>query len=373
MEIRFCDLCNESVPQSDIERGLAFLRGDRVVCANCDAAMGGISEGETQAQGAARPKPAPTPMPAPASAPPVMRAHVPARNGPAIMAGFLAVVAILLVAGVTLFLGLRLEEARSEVAGELSDQRLEFAGELRAERAERERLLAALGERIDRAGSDLREDAQREAGRMDESLAAMRTTLESVNERLHALSRHDVELERQREDLDGLRSAVDQLQIDVGQLARGLLEVEQRSPSGFGLAQPTTPEPAAPAWAGLVEELESTNAGERWSAVQALGETRDERVVAYLIPMLQDEDIFVRMATARIFGDLESVDAVPSLIEALADEEAPVREASVSSLRLITGKNFRFDPMASQSERERRRKAWREWWENTGRQELGQV
>ena len=41
MEVHFCDLCNESVPQRDLDLGRAFLHKGRVVCAACDHAMGG--------------------------------------------------------------------------------------------------------------------------------------------------------------------------------------------------------------------------------------------------------------------------------------------------------------------------------------------
>src|SRR5262245_5414832 len=39
MKIHFCDLCNESVPQGDLDQGRAFIRKGRVVCAACDRAM----------------------------------------------------------------------------------------------------------------------------------------------------------------------------------------------------------------------------------------------------------------------------------------------------------------------------------------------
>ena len=39
MEIFFCDICNESVPEGDLNHGLAYRRGNRVVCAPCDRAM----------------------------------------------------------------------------------------------------------------------------------------------------------------------------------------------------------------------------------------------------------------------------------------------------------------------------------------------
>ena len=44
MEIQFCDLCNESVPEGDLAAGRAYLRKGRVVCSDCDAAMGGGGE-----------------------------------------------------------------------------------------------------------------------------------------------------------------------------------------------------------------------------------------------------------------------------------------------------------------------------------------
>ncbi|MDF1798021.1 MAG: hypothetical protein P1V81_02505, partial [Planctomycetota bacterium] len=41
MKIHFCDLCNESVPQNDLDQGRAFMRKGRVICATCDDVMGG--------------------------------------------------------------------------------------------------------------------------------------------------------------------------------------------------------------------------------------------------------------------------------------------------------------------------------------------
>ena len=39
MKIHFCDLCNESVPQSDLDQGRARMLKGRVVCASCERAM----------------------------------------------------------------------------------------------------------------------------------------------------------------------------------------------------------------------------------------------------------------------------------------------------------------------------------------------
>ena len=72
------------------------------------------------------------------------------------------------------------------------------------------------------------------------------------------------------------------------------------------------------------------------------------------------------MATARILGDLEAAVGIGALIDTLVDPEASVREAAVVSLRSITGRSFRFDPLGKESERAKRVKAWRDWWKKSG-------
>src|SRR5689334_21576409 len=47
MKIHFCDLCNESVPQSDLDLGQARMVKDRVVCASCERAMSHADPGAT--------------------------------------------------------------------------------------------------------------------------------------------------------------------------------------------------------------------------------------------------------------------------------------------------------------------------------------
>jgi len=70
MNIHFCSLCNESVPQADLDLGRAFVRRGRVICAVCERAMthetgssahgtaetrdsGGMGDGQTAAATAA--------------------------------------------------------------------------------------------------------------------------------------------------------------------------------------------------------------------------------------------------------------------------------------------------------------------------------
>jgi HEAT repeat protein len=111
-----------------------------------------------------------------------------------------------------------------------------------------------------------------------------------------------------------------------------------------------------------VPDLGSPKAAVRWEAVDQIGQARDAESVPFLVPMLKDADVFVRMATARVLGDIQATSAVPALIDALEDGEAAVREATLGALRVITGKDLRFDPLASDAERAKKVKAWRDWW-----------
>ena len=51
MKILFCDLCNESVHQSDLDGGRAFMRKGRVVCGKCDRLMSQREEASFVAPG----------------------------------------------------------------------------------------------------------------------------------------------------------------------------------------------------------------------------------------------------------------------------------------------------------------------------------
>ena len=79
----------------------------------------------------------------------------------------------------------------------------------------------------------------------------------------------------------------------------------------------------------------------------------------------------MRMAAARILGELGSPQSIPALIGGLRDSEPSVREAAVVALRKLSGKSFKFDPTASESDRARRVKAWRDWWDKAEEDILG--
>jgi hypothetical protein len=246
-------------------------------------------------------------------------------------------------------------------------------------RAENDERLDLLESRMDRAARD-GENARRALEiRFDDLRASIERSLETVRREVQDGS---VRLDAVRAglaELSGLDGRIDGLVEESAQVDEALRALVAEHDSlaarvddlaALGLTAQgviggrAEPEPAdtGPAWAPLLEDLQSPNEGKRWTAVTALAETGDPEVVQHLIPMLNDPGIFVRMAAARVIGDLGEPLGIPALIDALEDPEEPVRQAAVDALRQMTGRNFRFDAGADESDRARKIKSWRDWW-----------
>lgn len=362
MNLHFCDLCNESIPQADLDQARAVRRGERLICSACEAAMSPVPLHSPPAAigmgTVALPKPAPAPS-----------------GGSSVLAVSLAFSSVALVVGVGagayLFWRLEHESARlsqtiSEVARVAPEQARTVSAALAEETEQREGELVAV--RAELAGmaarvlelehvSAGRADLERRVGRLDERLAA--------SDDLSARVEHQA-------------GALDQLANTV---ASELQAAATRARETVKEAAPRASESAAPArapaeplasggaqWQGWVTDLASANSGTRWQAVQSLGMTGDPAVVPHLVPMLTDADIFVRMAVCRHLGSLKSIEAIPALIDTLEDEEASVREAALVALRAISGQSIQFDPLAKDGERSKRVRAWRDWWEQASKE-----
>ncbi len=112
----------------------------------------------------------------------------------------------------------------------------------------------------------------------------------------------------------------------------------------------------------FVDNLEDAEVSKRWTAVDELLGSGDKRVVAYLLPRLKDRDVYIRRHCAKGLGKLGDKKAVPALLDALEDPESVVRQAALKSLQLLAGRNFAFDPEASVASRKRALKVIRGWW-----------
>ena len=378
MKIFFCDLCNESVPQGDLDEGRASLRKGRVICATCDRLMsaqeaqGGF--GASSAGGGTATLTAPAPASTSAATLAVPRDL--GRPDPAPRTSstgvWLALVTLIFsaaafallveritgletqtlqedraLAGDVRGLTRELEAAVADVGEQSGELELRFAGGLNDARRAAEERVAELSAQLS--------DARVEIARSNEVVERLRGEL--AEERADAVRRHD--------DLTGRLARAEE---DLRYYAQRLADLEMASlrPVTSGLSPAATEAAGAPAWQGLLADLASPLAGTRWQAVDALGEVDDPAVIEHLIPVLRDPDVFVRMAGARALEKRGAMDAVPALIDALEDPEAAVREAAFVALNSLTGRDFRFDPLAGDSDRAKRVKAWRDWWEKEG-------
>jgi len=373
MDIYFCDICNESVPQSDLDRGMAFRRGERVVCFACDSSM-------SQAEGGAATPDKPLgdadegegPSAAAGVAPAEAKAsgssaevEVSASSGGGNLSGCFACCLGIAIVIFGYSWGKEALEKQAELTRAVED--LRSADEATGERfSDMQISLSRSGQQEAEATSAAIAKVQADS---DEKVANLRVRLGRLENSLEALRQATTEDRRlQAAELKEVQKVAESAAESADQLVEGTQPLLERVAAleevlSGGLAGAGSPDSGgrAPSWAVNLADLRDASAGNRWTAVTVLGDTGDERVVPHLLPMLADEDVFVRMATARVLGELGSEEAIPALIETLSDGQAAVREATVVALRVLSGKDFRFDPLGKDADRRKAQDAWRKW------------
>jgi hypothetical protein len=284
----------------------------------------------------------------------------------------LGLVALLLTGGLAFWVGGRLNRLDSALASSASllqdaqdDARVRIDQELTAQAAR----AAEQGDRLAGELRELREWLNAQVSADDLRVRQVEDRLNEFGQRTESMAESFGSVDRHGQELAALEQRFTAVEQDLQAIGERLAGVERRPSAGVPEATPLAAaaeegDPAPPPWMGLVEELASPNTSERWQAVLALGDTRDPAVSEFLLPALRDEDIFIRMVTARVLGDLGSPLGIPALIDALDDSESAVREAAYLALRSLTKRDFPFDWVTEDSsERARRIKTWREWWE----------
>jgi hypothetical protein len=370
MKIHFCDLCNESVPEGDFSTGKAFRREGRVICSTCDAVM--TSHDAFGGAGGAT-------LPPPRLAPPVAGAAEVGQAAAEVRArgSWMGAAALLLAVGSAWFFSGQLADIRDRERGlrEVVDQELNGVGRdldgfsLSSKRRDEE-----LEGRLRRDLTAGRADVEVGLGALRGELKAAQQQLASIDNELvrQAGVQREGEVEAGRR-IDDLLAQSMQSRQALDSLATRLEQNEQALAQERARPSASPDRPSGPKYAAEIADLASGAASTRWNAVQSLGETGDPGVVPHLIPLLGDSDVFVRMAVARVFGDLASPLSIEPLISALEDEESVMREAAMASLHIITGRDFRFDPFAKPAERAKRVAAWRDWWKKARDEYFGDL
>lgn len=409
MEVRFCDLCNESVPQSDLDQGRAVVLKGRVVCATCDRAMShsrqqvaaanaahSAAGGGPFASSTSGPNGAPLasvssssppgPMFPPEPGDPVrstasLTASSPSGGSRSSAPMWVAVLGLLFTAGAIVAFDRRFKTLAEN--DRTLDQRAvglssrvgtleQLPGQItESQRALQTSLRAAYSTEVDGLRRDMRELGTTVKSTRDE-IARLASELQAARgESSGALTAWQSRVEeigkRVAEREDAMRAQLERLDA-LEQSVKSAAEAPPAAAQGGG--EGAAPADAANAgWKALLPGLTSANSGDRWSAVDTLGQLGDAEATQHLIPLLKDADVFVRMCVARVLGALNATAAtpnanlaIPALIDALEDVDSPVRETAKTALWQITKRDINFDPNASDAERAKRLKAVREWW-----------
>lgn len=400
MKIQFCDLCNESVPQSDLDAGRArFVKG-RVVCSSCERAMSlGMPSAGARAEGGATADPLPAPIPgealpaaAPGNLPPValwspppQQQQQPTQPPPSPAAAprsssiglWVAVLGLLATAGVVFVFQRRIDELvvaenglvlrASQHEQELSRLKTNLRASIDDQIGTEKRWKLELERQAERFQS-LADALAKSSQAADHAREELQQTLAHLREDLHQGA---VSGEQRLDELSHRIAQGEDAQRDLREKLSDFQKSAEDARKAVELAAKSAPAPApapenAPAWQAALSNLSSDNPSLRWEAVDALGRSKDAGAIPHVTPMLRDTDLFVRMCAARVLGDLGTLQGVAALIDSLEDAEVPVRETAWNALRSLTGKDIKFDPQANEAERQKRVKQWREWWKKEG-------
>lgn len=337
LEVYFCDLCNQSVPQTDLESRRAMRVKGKVIGACClpalrPAAGGGVAE----------------------------------RRGGSGAAVLVAVVTLAGIAAAAAFLDWRMSDEVGELSARVAslEERVRH-GQERLNGVEE--AVTEVGARVDLdkvvgqvAGLESRLDAVRASvdlrtSRLDEALVA-------------AADAEKTAFAEQRGAVAGLRESIERLGGEVAML-RAMPRPAPAAVAPDVVSPPPVAVPASAPESGLPAELQhhvaalsDADPGTRFSAVDKLLRSKEAKVLPALLPMAKDDNIFVRRLTVEGLRDFRSPDAVDALIVALSDVEPLVRVTANASLKVLTGQKFEFDD-ASASTRAVSLRRWQEWWE----------
>lgn len=379
MDIEFCDICGESVPNGDVDDGTAKRFGDRLVCKRCDDAMTrhiGPAAAATQGGAAFAAAHDHAGALGHVHGPGHVHGHGLGRadgSGPLWLAA--ACVAVVALVG---YLAVdRVQDAERRVQADVAGQMVHLEDRIAGlEHVLRHSVAPIFEEDRDAPRFDaLAARLETIEGRLDDRLDPdlLFAEFEQVSADLRAVSAalgDDAEAGLRATDtrLDAIADDVARLRDDLSLLARSLLEVLEDAPQVAQAPAEIKREAAEsqPDWIVFVPSLSSDDEGERWNAVEELGASGDPEAAEHLVPMLRDRELFVRMAAARVLGDLGNELAITPLIDALEDVEPSVRESAVLSLRLLTNRSFGFEPNGEVRDRQRTSKKWRDWWEGEG-------
>lgn len=351
MEIRFCTVCNESIPDPEFDSGRALVSGGESLHVAC-----------------------------------ALRRSMEGRG----LGRVLVLLLALYAAAVSTFLlvggrGQGSAEPTSEVSeatrayvdGERAALEKRVTGWIDARAGDVRR--EVVEELAPRLRDELSRKVEEQARKTEDNLAANTRILhDRLNEFANRLARDEEQL-----------AELNRWRIEIQQLAERLAEV-------LDAGQPTTP--AAPPPGGTratptqgtdgtsegapapgptvdpgreelinkwIERLRDPDDDVVFTSTIELARLKALRAAPDLIQVLEKhKDFYARLGAATALGEIPAVDGVPALVEALADRDDLVRTAANEALKRMTGQDFNFSSQLSKNERTRIQRQWRQWWKD---------
>ena len=335
MKIYFCDGCNESIPLADIQAGQVTTIKGKLFCRTC-IPPGGTAAGPTQTV-------------------------VKTRTHPVL------IMLLLLLVAWTAY-----RDLRPLAAGDFSYT--ESLGDLQQKDADAR--FGALEQDVTdlrRDGSELERRVDFYRGDLDQVRAAeadLSRSMDQLGSEIDRLLRGQAETGELIEKMNLVENRMDLVNGRADTLGDMVARLEQTiamglvpaSSAGGGEVAATHAE-AGPTSAqeALRRQLLDEDPGQRFDAVSQILEGRHKEFTADLLPMLQDEDPFVRILAMEVLGEFGAVEAVPALFDVLDSPSAQIRKTAAETLVRLTGYDPGYDPRGSQADRNKAVAAWRKW------------
>ena len=330
-ELSFCNLCDHSIPDSELRDGSASRVGDRALCGKCLALLVEVVE---------PPKSSAVPL----------------------LATLLALAAL----ASCVMLLLRIDGLKSDLSASLDRLEMTRAADLKETGDDIQmvrRLFVEETSLFENQFELLRGGLQSQGARIGEQVFQLDSSAMEVkqinavqSDLLSRLSRVEstasVLEDRQRAQRSTQENLRDQLTRVGGQLDK---------------LQAAAPTPDEDIFSGevsaLLRSLQGDDPEVRYDALEKLSGIQDPRLLPHIFPLLADPYEFTRFLAAHTLGDWEAKAAVPHLIEALLDEVKFVREAAVRSLRRITAQNLDYQHDGDDEQLRAGYQQWKTWWE----------
>lgn len=340
MEIRFCTICNESIPDGEFETGRAIQAGKKSQHVAC-----GLKRAAEM-------------------------------NGPR---SWLTSVLALYAAGVATFF---LVSTLAKTDAPPPEPKVPEIVEARLSdvvTASEERQLGVIDTRLDRLQKQLdrtfsektlkawSEKVQKSDQALDDRMSGL---FKQVHERFTAV---DARLTAAEERVTRLTDWFQRIQDQADQMEKQMADarakpapakVEAAPPNaGQGRADPAPDPQRAAAVKKWIDALKDSNGEVVFTATIELGKLKDLSATDPLIHVLEKHnELWPRLGAATSLGDLRAVKSVPALIVALQDKEELVRSAAANALRGITEQDFDYVQGLSRSQRTKIQGRYKRWW-----------